>query len=175
MINYSNSKVYMIRPIAEHEEGEVYIGSTTKHYLSDRLFNHRNMYEAYKVGRGQGRYTVYDLFDKYGSYNCAIYLIEEVNANSKAELFAREGHYITVTKCVNKLFPIRTREEYLERKKQYKIENQAKINEYNKSRKDKVKCACGGKYTLDNKYHHDKTKLHFLYKSRQNILPESIP
>ena len=166
MINYSNGKVYMIRPIAEHEEGEVYIGSTTKHYLSDRLFNHRNMYEAYKVGRGQGRYTVYDLFDKYGSYNCAIYLIEEVNANSKAELFAREGYHITVTKCVNKLFPIRTREEYLERKKQYKIENQAKINKYNISRKEKANCVCGGKYTLDSQHRHKKSILHCLRTNR---------
>ena len=47
MINYNNGKIYVIRPIVDHEEEKVYIGSTTKHYLSDRLFCHRNMYEKY--------------------------------------------------------------------------------------------------------------------------------
>ena len=40
MVNYNNGKTYMICPIADYEEGEVYIGSTTTHYLSDRLYNH---------------------------------------------------------------------------------------------------------------------------------------
>ena len=42
------------------------------------------------MGYGCGRYTVYDLFDKYGMENCDIYLIERINANSKEELHSRE-------------------------------------------------------------------------------------
>jgi hypothetical protein len=121
MINYNNGKIYAIRPIVEHEEGEVYIGSTTKYYLSDRLFCHRNMYEKYNDGLSRSRYSVFDLFDKYGVRNCDIYLIEEVCAGSKAELHAKEGHHIRNTKCVNKILDGgRSREEILERKKQYK-------------------------------------------------------
>ena len=117
MVNYANGKIYMICPIVEHEEGEVYIGSTTKHYLSDRMFNHRLMYNRYKAGKHHSKYSVFDLFDKYGVVNCNIILVEEVNANSKAELFSREAHYIRVTKCVNKCIPIATREDFLQKKK----------------------------------------------------------
>ena len=137
MVNYSNGKIYMIRPIAEHEEGEVYIGSTTKDYLTKRMHNHRDMYERYKIGKGQGRYSVYDIFDKYGSYNCAIYLIEEVKANSKDELFAREGYHIKNTKCLNKLIPFQTREGGLEKKKEYRLNHKEHIKEYNEARKVK--------------------------------------
>ena len=169
MVNYSNGKIYMIRPIAEHEEGEVYIGSTTKHYLSDRIFNHRQLYEKYKVGRGCGRYAVYDIFDKYGSHNCAIYLIEEVNANSKAELFAREGYHIKNTKCLNKLIPFQTREGYLEKKKQYKLNHKEHIKEYNEARKVKVTCDCGGRFGLENLSRHKKTKMHLSYLASNEI------
>ena len=30
MVNYSNGKIYKIVPTVEHEEGDVYYGSTTK-------------------------------------------------------------------------------------------------------------------------------------------------
>ena len=163
MVNYANGKVYMIRPIVEHEEGEVYIGSTTKYYLSDRLFNHRDTYEKYKIGYGCGRFSVYDLFDKYGADNCAIYLLENVKAQSKNELYAREGFHIRNTKCVNKILAGgRSREEILERKRQYRIDNKEKIKEYIEMRKEKVICECGGNYTLNNKHHHMKTKKHIL-------------
>ena len=39
MVDYSKGKIYCIEPISEHDEGEIYIGSTTKHYLSDRYFS----------------------------------------------------------------------------------------------------------------------------------------
>ena len=161
MVNYSNGKIYMIRPVVEHNEGEVYIGSTTKYYLCDRLFNHRDTYEKYKVGFGCGRFSLYDLFDKYGADNCSIFLLENVNCNSRDELHAREGFHIRNTKCVNKILAGgRSREEILERKRQYRIDNKDKIKEYIELRKEKVICECGGSYTLNNKHHHKKTKKH---------------
>ena len=174
MVNYSNGKVYMIRPIIEHEEGEVYIGSTTKYYLSDRMFSHKQMYKNYNSGLRRDRYSVFDLFDKYGVENCAIYLIEEVNAKSKAELFTREGHHIKITKCVNKIKPIRTREEVLESKKEYKIKNKDKIKEYNESRREKVNCECGGVYTLETKYRHDKGLKHLTFLGQTDIFIATI-
>ena len=33
MVNYSNGKIYKIEPIIDHDEGDIYIGSTTKKYL----------------------------------------------------------------------------------------------------------------------------------------------
>ena len=161
MVNYANGKIYMIRPLVEHEEGEVYIGSTTKYYLSDRMFNHRDMYEKHKVGYGQGIYSVFELFKKYGDHNCGIFLLERVNAASKDELHAREGFHIRNTKCVNKIIAGGlSREDILERKKQYRIDNADKIKEYNEKRKETVVCNCGGSYKLNSKHRHIKTKKH---------------
>ena len=63
--------------------------------------------------------------------------------------------------------------------KEYRINNKDKIAEYNKeyydNNKDKFKtkceCICGGKYTLNNKSIHIKTKKHIEYIEQQkNIL-----
>ena len=163
-MNYANGKIYIIRPVPDHDDDEVYIGSTTKYYLSDRLAKHRETYEKYKVGYGCGRYAVYDIFDKYGSHNCQIYLVETVNAKSKDELHAREGFHIRNTKCLNKVNPsVQTREEILEKKRQYRIDNKDKIKEYVEMRKEKVNCECGGMYTINNRTHHMKTKKHVSY------------
>ena len=52
-INYKNGKIYKIEPICEHDEGEIYIGSTTKQYLSQRMTAHRNGYKRFKEGKFQ--------------------------------------------------------------------------------------------------------------------------
>ena len=101
MVNYSNSKIYKIEPIVEHEEGEIYVGSTTKQYLSQRMDKHRNDYKRWRDGK-TNKLTVFDLFDKYGIDNCKIYLLESVIAISKDELLAKEGYYIRTLKCVNR-------------------------------------------------------------------------
>ena len=110
MVNYNNGKIYKIEPICEHDEGDIYIGSTTKDYLSKRMVAHRYGYNKYKKGKSH-LITSYKLFDKYGIENCKIYLLESVNANSRDELEAREGHYIRTLQCVNKNVVGRTRKE----------------------------------------------------------------
>ena len=42
--DYSKGKVYKIEPISEHDDGEIYIGSTIKEYLSQRMTKHRYSY-----------------------------------------------------------------------------------------------------------------------------------
>jgi len=160
-MNFANGKIYVIRPVIEHEEGEIYIGSTTKTCLSFRMANHKEMYQKYNLGLDTGRYSVFDLFDKYGVGNCEISLIENVNARDKAELHAREGFHIRNNKCVNKIVAGGlSREEILERKRQYRIDNKEKIKAYVEKRKETVICECGGRYTLNHKHHHVKTKKH---------------
>ena len=44
---YNQSKIYKIEPITEHEEYEIYIGSTTKKYLSQRFQQHKSSYKAF--------------------------------------------------------------------------------------------------------------------------------
>ena len=45
MVNYNNSKVYKIW---SHAGDKIYIGSTTKDYLSKRMTDHRSAYKLYK-------------------------------------------------------------------------------------------------------------------------------
>jgi hypothetical protein len=118
MVNYSNGKIYKIEPIVEHPEEDIYIGSTTKKYLSQRMDTHRNDYKKWKNGNNK-KTTSFNLFNKYGIENCNIILLENVNATNKDELLSREGYYIRKLKCVNKFLPNRTKEETLERIKQY--------------------------------------------------------
>ena len=49
MVNYNNGKIYKIVPICEGaDEGDVYIGSTTKEYLSQRMVQHRADYNKWQ-------------------------------------------------------------------------------------------------------------------------------
>ena len=63
--DYSQGKIYMIEPTVEHDEGDIYIGSTTKSYLSQRMTAHRNCYNQWREGKHHFL-TSYALFDKYG-------------------------------------------------------------------------------------------------------------
>ena len=102
--DFSKGKVYKIEPICDHDEGDIYIGSTTKDYLSQRLVMHRSNYKEWKQGK-RPLTTSFNLFDKYGIKNCQIILLESVNAKNCNELEAREAHYIQSLKCVNKHIP----------------------------------------------------------------------
>jgi hypothetical protein len=145
-INYNNGKVYKIEPICEYDEGDIYIGSTTKQYLSQRISKHRTNYNQYKNGCIKQYMTSFNLFDKYGIENCQIVLLELVNVNSKAELYQREAHYIRTLKCVNKVIPLRTKKQYGKdnkekialRKKEYNEVNKERIKQYNEDNKEKI-------------------------------------
>ena len=129
MVNYNNGKIYKIEPIIEHNDDEIYIGSTTKHYLSQRMDTHRSGYKRYKQEKTKQKLTSFILFEKYGITNCEIILIESVNANTSDELKAREKYYIQLFKCVNKNIPNRTYEELKEYYKEYRENNKDKIKE----------------------------------------------
>ena len=102
MPNYQNSKIYQIIPVCEHEEGDVYIGATTRN-LSERMATHRKITNPCRSSH---------LFTKYGVENCVIELIELYPCNSKEELKQREGTIIRERNCVNKVIPNRTKKEW---------------------------------------------------------------
>ena len=142
MVNYSNGKIYKIEPNCEHEEEEIYIGSTTKQYLSQRMEKHRSSYKYWKEGKC-GKTNSFILFEKYGVENCNIILLEYINAQSKDELTAKEAEYIKNYKCINKYLPFQTNEERKEKNKDknktYRLQNKDKIHEYNKEYYQKVR------------------------------------
>ena len=129
MVNYQNSKIYKITPIVDHEEHEIYIGSTTKTYLSQRMDTHRSAFKFWKEKGKCSHVRSYDLFDIYGVDNCQILLIESFPCQSRDELTSREGHFIRTLTCVNKVLPGRSHKEY---KKLYYENNLDVIKEYQK-------------------------------------------
>lgn len=131
MTNYSNGKIYKIEPL-NGEDGDVYIGSTTKEYLSQRMTAHRYNYKKYLEGKCNN-VTSFKLFAKYGVDNCNIILLESVNANTKDELHAREAYHIKSVACVNKCIPLQTPKEYREANRDALL---IQMKEYYKSNKD---------------------------------------
>jgi len=187
MVNYTNSKVYKIW---SRKGDKIYVGSTTKQYLSQRMDNHRTGYKSWKDGKCR-LITSFQLFDEYGLENCFIELLEAKECKSKDELRQLEGKYIRELECVNIKISGRTKKENYEQnkeqilkqckeyrdknkekisvqKKQRDQDNKEKILRYQKQYRDtnKVKlnetqnCECGGKYTHGHKSRHLRTMIH---------------
>ena len=96
MVNYNNSKIYKIQKIGGNSD--IYIGSTTKKYLSSRLADYKISYKNNKTNN-----KCFQVFELYGVNNCEIVLIETFPCNTKDELLKREKCYIGLLKCVNKI------------------------------------------------------------------------
>ena len=189
MVNYSNGKIYKIEPECDYDEGDIYIGSTTKKYLSQRMDLHRCHYKRWKIGL-QNKTTSYDIFDKYGLENCDIILLENVNASSNDELKAREAYYIKTLKCVNRCLPLRKIDEYIMDNKDkilsyykeyYQINKEdkfKKLNEYYRNNSDKINekrkntkfsCPCGSVcIRVRDKPKHERSLKHIQYMESLN-------
>lgn len=128
MVNYANSKVYKIWST---QGDKIYVGSTTKQYLSQRMDNHRRCYRAWK-NETYHFVSSYILFDEYGLQNCFIELLETKECKSKDELHQLEGKYIRELECVNKCIAGRTVKEYRE-------DNKEQISEQRKHYREKTK------------------------------------
>ena len=188
MVNYSNSKVYKIWST---QGDKIYVGSTTKQYLSQRMDSHRSKYKSYK----ENKYhfiTSFLIFEEYELDNCYIELLEAKECRSKDELIQLEGKFIRELNCVNKRVEGRTKQEYYQDNKdsiqQYKkghyTDNKDKIiekvKEYYESNKVKVlerqnkkyDCICGKTYSYANKLYHLKTIKHCQFIESQITKPE---
>ena len=143
--------------------GDVYIGSTTKTYLSQRMEYHRRDYIKYKNNYFVSKITSFIIFDKYGVDNCRIILLENVNATCKNELLKEEAKHIKQIKCINKVVPLRTRKEYnddhKEQAKEYYNKNKVRLSEKNI-------CECGSSYSTYHKSRHFKTIKHQTFISK---------
>ncbi|AIW01906.1 MAG: hypothetical protein ASQ68_gp16 [Yellowstone Lake virophage 6] len=105
--DYSKTKIYKIWSLLGDK---IYIGSTTKEYLSQRMTRHRSAYTFYKK-LNKGYLTSFILFDEYGIENCFIELLEAKQCNNIDELKQLEGSYIRSLECVNKRIENRNKEE----------------------------------------------------------------
>jgi hypothetical protein len=109
MPDYQQAKIYRI--LSDAPDSLIYIGSTTRPLLSQRMSQHRASYKRYQSGDA-GKVGSYDLFDKYGVVECKIELLEIYPCNSKDELAKQEGQHIRNNECVNKNIAGRSRKEY---------------------------------------------------------------
>jgi len=167
MPNYQLSKIYKIVPLNSEDDADIYIGSTTKNTLAERMSGHRGKYRSWL--NDKTNYTSsYQLFEKYGLENCHIYLIESFPCNKKDELSAREGHFITATPCVNKNVAGRSREES---SKIYLEKHKTKIH---LRRNRQFYCCCGGCFTDAHRGQHKLTSRHINYFTQYNQLMKQI-
>lgn len=139
MVNYKQGKIYRIEPIIQDfNPNDVYYGSTVEQ-LPRRFTDHKSDYRSQKRDSA----SVKILFDKYGEEKCRIILVENVEAETKCELLCREAFYIQNNLCVNKVVPLRTKEEYFNlnaeklQEEQKKYQEQYRINNREKLRKKK--------------------------------------
>jgi len=179
MVNYTNSKVYKIW---SNKGDMIYIGSTTKKYLSQRMNSHRTDYARFKNGKSNF-ISSFKLFEEYGLENCFIELIEAKEFRSKDELHQLEGTYIRELGCVNRCIAGRTKKEYraeniteiLNKEKEFRDKNKEKIaiemDQYYKKNKDKIlermqqkyTCDCGSTLRISDKSRHLKSIKHCQY------------
>jgi len=156
MVNYQNGKIYKIE---SNLGNKIYIGSTTKDYLSQRMDKHRKDFKEWVNKKNSSRIIPhlrsFDIFEEYGLESCKIILIECCPCNSKDELVAEEVYYIKTLECVNKVIPNRTNKEYKEDNKEWIKEknkkfydehkneiyerNKAYYKEYREKNKEKIK------------------------------------
>ena len=132
MVAQVNGKIYKVQNIAGDK---IYIGSTNKKYLSQRMDTHRSSYKQWKK-ENHSHTRSFDIFEEFGIENCVILLLENYPCGSKDELNAREGYYIQTMECVNKYIPGRTKKQYYIDNKDQLIEKQ---NLYNENHKDEKK------------------------------------
>ena len=138
MVNYQNGKIYAIK---SNSGGKIYVGSTTKDYLSKRMSHHRTAFKAWEDGNGfccSSR----ELFIEYGVENCYIELIELFPCETKDELKTRENHYIRSLVCVNKHLAVNTKskkENDLEYYQKNKEDKRRKVMEYREKNMEKCK------------------------------------
>jgi len=135
--DYSKGKIYKIW---SNTTTDIYIGSTTKQYLSQRLDGHRKNYKTWIKNNTNKYMSSYEIL-KYEDHK--IELIKLFPCSCIDELHAEEGRHQREVECVNKRISGRT-------KKEYRIDNKEKLEEYYQDNKEKI-TEQRSEYYQDNK------------------------
>lgn len=115
MPDYSLGKIYKIVG-----NGKVYVGSTTRPLLCQRMSHHRCDFKRWKTGQNNYITSFMCLEDP----ECYIELLEACPCNSKDELERFERKWVEALDCVNKKTPRNTDKEYRDKhKEQHAIQN----------------------------------------------------
>jgi len=176
MPNFANGKIYKITG-----GDETYYGSTAQ-TLEQRIQKHKGSYKRWKNKTGSNCMS-FTIFDKYGFDNCPIELVEAYPCETKKELLIREDWYIKTMECINKNSAYSSREENLEKRRQYHQDNKEEIKEkkrqyrqdhkeeikqyrqdnkkaISEKNKEKIVCECGREYRKCDIARHRRTAFH---------------
>ena len=135
MNRYQKGKIYKIY---SDLGDKIYIGCTTKQYLSQRMAKHKYDYTYYKKKREDTGFAFvysYLLFDEYGVDNCKIELLEAYPCDSIDEIRKREAHYIKTIPNINNCH--NWTPERIEEKKQTERKQSKEFYERNKTELNK--------------------------------------
>ena len=158
-IKYEDSKIYKI---VCNVTGLVYVGATTKQYLSQRLAAHVACYNHFKKGN-VSRYMTSAKILEGGNYD--IHLLELCPCGSIDEQKIRERYYIELLECVNKVIPGRTSNEYYnDFKEKYNATHKSYYDTNKEMLLKTINCECGGKYC------YQKIRRHFISKKHKKYL-----
>jgi len=152
MPDYKNGKIYTIRN--KNDDKLIYVGSTCKKYLSDRMGNHR------ANSKKNPNSSFYDLVENWNDWYIELY--ENFPCESKNELNKREGEVIRDIGTLNKKraglnLPTIINKDKTEYQKEYnKIRDNTKKKEKEKS---KLECPlCGLEVTRYKLKRHQESK-----------------
>ena len=178
MSDFKLAKIYKIIPLNPEHESDVYIGSTCKPSLAQRLSKHKCDYNRWKNGK-YNNVSSFKLFEKYDVENCNIFLIEEYPCENKYQLIQKEGHYIKTIPCINQRIAGRTKQQYYEDNREAILESQREYYEDNRKvisvwKSTKFNCICGGYHTRCHKSTHYKTKNHINYMTKHDDIIEKV-
>jgi hypothetical protein len=131
-----------------------YIGSSTQQ-LEDRLQRHESAYKSFLKGIANNC-TSFKIIENNDYY---IQLIEEIEINTRQELYEIEAIYIKNVECINERLP-KINTNRVDIYKAYYQNNKDKIRE---KARVKVNCICGVTYSRASKARHEKSITHQNY------------
>ena len=173
---------------------DLYVGHTTD--FTNRKKLHKSC--CLNSNDSRHNLKVYKLMRENGNwYNWSMIEIEKYPCNDENEARSRERYWYEVlnanlnTQCptldvekrkqYEKEFYVKNKDKIGEKCKSYRDRNKDKISEkckiYRDINKDKIKqknnekhqCKCGGFFTIVNKSHHSKTKMHLKYIQENDL------
>jgi len=163
MVNYANGKIYKL---VNNVDDKIYVGSTCG---SLRLRKSRH---KAKSNACPDR-PVYKHLNRVGWDNIEIILVETYECKNKAELHARERHWIDELKPeLNKVLPLQTKKEWQKKYDRQRYHNnketeKERYRKYHERVREIIACPCGGSYNNGLKH---KVERHKRTPKHQNYL-----
>ena len=163
--DYSKSLIYKIVCL-DTDIKDIYVGSTTS--FKHRKDHHKNTCNNENIKNHNS--NVYKFIRENGGWEAwNMILVEAYPCKSCLELHKREREIIEELKStLNKNIPTRTKYEWNEINKEYRLEKQKKYYENNKEQiaekqNKKMTCDCGSIFRKYDKARHLKSKKHQNY------------